>query len=294
MSEWKEPCRICALSGEDFRFSVKKSVLTGHIGKKHKGWTKKQYLERWPDTESHFIATISSPEELQRRKNELAERPLAIRHREGIIEALKQLNSPDYDDLEEEERYFFDQFVEQLIQQTDRDETQMPAIQALAFDMVYAKRLRSLKLKSTKKNPEGRIGLDKDFEDVVKKTEDRITNGMKLLGLTREAQLKQGQSIKSTPSCLISGYIQEITQMSPEKLEALALDEKRVYARSYSKIEEDSFSKVETVMQDEEGSDELTNKPLSRSAAFARAGFNEGAVQPAPTIIVSDESDLPF
>jgi hypothetical protein len=229
-------CRICARSNVDYRTVAKK--LVGHIGGKHSkdGWSKKKYLEEFEEGADDFSHPLP-PEKLRvQNSNRFSEQNAVYNaQRRAKIEdgqALDMLLEKNVALLTNEEKEFYEQFVEEVFQQTDRDEVQRPQIASLAFDQIILARLRGKQLR--------RGTLDKDTakaqEDAVKAAELRIRLTMESLGISREAQLKRGQSIKTTPASIISGYLDEIERMSPEQLDAFVREERRVEAKMVPRI----------------------------------------------------------
>lgn len=288
------PCKVCIQEGVKYPYKIdpnNSAQLYGHL-KGHKGWDKKRY-------QAEFGAKIPAPiykdeEEVKRvRENAIKNSHFSKRKRvrEGLSQVLEGLNKPVREMLVGTERDFFDQYVEDLYQKTDRDESQMPVIMSIAFDMIQVTRLRSTQLSFS-----GRTDT-KDFADLdglekaLKEAEGRIARGMKALGIDRESQLKRGQSIKSTPACMIAGYLSEVENMTPEVLEALMLEEKRVYANMMSRIEKYILSKV-TEKREEEAKDVVSDRPLSLEEAFERAGVVVGGSEKPSQQIGSGEGEF--
>jgi hypothetical protein len=303
-------CRICALKGIDIRMEAKR--LSGHIGGKHyrEGWSKDKYVEQFgADGESDFWHPVKVESERKERSNYFSElnhnraaKNKAVRE-QGVAAAFENLENEQL--WTDEERTFREEFVESVLQQIDRDETQIPIIGSLATDMVYLKRLREHQLRLSKPsrnaNKDTKLILDKDFETVVKQTEDRIQKSMTALGISREAQMKRGQVLKSTPASLISAYVDEIERMSPEMLDALRLEEQRVYAKMQKRISDHILQYAPDLEEEEESDDVSSGTVLNFEQALLRAGIAVGgastqrqAPQPVPEPAPVVDGDFPF
>jgi hypothetical protein len=281
----------------------KAGALSGHL-KGHKGWTKVKYIKTFGEQSADDFADYIPPLEQRQassirmfERNTAKNRPVEpIDYTDDLSGAINELNAANRNQLSYEEAKFFDKFVEHIVQQTDRDDTQMPIITGLAFDMVFLDRLRNFQLRRGRS--EDGIAANKDFDTTVKQVQDRIGKTMDMLGVSRSEQIKRGQIIKSSPASLISGYLDEIERMSPEVLRALILDEKRIYARSHARVQQFILSKAAEIEKEEE-SDE-TGRPLSLQDALSRAGLTAGGssgqaqrVEPV-TPTGPSESQLPF
>lgn len=280
------PCRLCALENKDITFAAK-SIL-GHLGGKHgkgKGdWNREKYIKRFgPQGEGDFaMRRRTNLEKEQNRHNFVKMRSKLEENREAAKTvaspfesssgALGILIAANKAGLTESERVFYDEYFETLLQTIDRDEVQLPAVSSLVFDVVYLKRLRKQQFDSTKgKSPE--FGFLKDLENAVRLAEERIRKQMDALGLSREAQLKRNTQIKSTPSTLISGYLDEIERTSPESLRAMELEEKRVYGQSQARVAR--FLLANAVEQEaSELHNVVSDDPLSLDDALRRADID--------------------
>ncbi len=287
------PCRICAADGVIAEFPRK--ALSGHIGGKHAkdGWSRAKYIERWKDdgADQDFWNRTVAPEERQKLSNQMLELNVE-RKRGSMSSALSMLVAENVNDLSAEEQEFYHEFFEQIVQQTDRDETQMPVIASLTIDHIMVKRMRSRLLNMKKNAKVEDIIANGEIEKQLKTTEERISKTMDALGISRAAQLKRGAIIKSTPASLISGYLDEIERMSPEMLDAFQLEEKRVYAKMRPRIEKFILSEAPDIEKEDE-SDVGSGKPLSLEEALGRAGIVAGGSFKPPESTES-ERDLPF
>lgn len=287
-------CRICSLTNIEKKFSRK--ALAGHLnGHKAAGWDKARYLKEFPSGESDFWMYTGSKESQQASRNAMLEynhdKKISRMSSVGVNASLDALVYENRQGLAYDEQEFYDQFFEQIVQQTDRDETQMPQIASLAFDHVLVKRLRNRLLDATKKGAKTELMLVAgEVEKTLKTTEERISKTMDALGISRQAQLKRGAIIKSTPASLISGYLDEIERMSPEMLDALQLEEKRVYARMHARLEKFIFSEAPDIEKEDE-SDDATGRPLTLEAALSRAGITAGG---STKPVIQPESDDNF
>lgn len=226
------PCRICALEGTDKRVSRK--GLNGHLGAHKKdGWSRKKYIDRWKDdgAENDFEDYQPKAEHklIHERFNEPRNAPVDV-----PPDVTELLSDPNLELLNADERIFYEQFYNTVLQQVDRDEVQMPVIGSLTLDMVVLKRLRRAQLEATGKKT---FTSTKELEDAIEKAEKRIQSSMKALCISREMLLKTREQIKSTAAGLISGYLDEIERQTAEVLDALMIDEKRALARSKERID---------------------------------------------------------
>lgn len=288
------PCRICLLSNITKMFA--RVRLSGHIGGAHAkaGWTKTSYIAKW-DAALDFYTAVNNPEKRQTTRNQMLEinHERKLKRSAGVDEALDTLITENRDSLTDTECAFYDQFFEQIVQQTDRDETQMPQIASLAFDNIMVKRLRTRLLNATKASAKiDALIATGEMEKVLKTTEERIQKTMTALGISRDAQLKRGAIIKSTPAALISGYLDEIERMSPEMLDALQLEEKRVYAVMGPRIDKFILSAAPEIEKEDE-SDDASGTPLTLDQALEKAGITAGG-SIEPTESTGPASDLPF
>lgn len=235
------PCRICALAGVDKR--VPRKGLSGHLGAHTKdGWSKKAYIERFgPDSATDFGDRIPPAEEVAANARRLdtvredynRQRTLEL----GLSdESLIYLTNPVFEELNDDEKTFYEQNFSLYFQAVDRDEVQIPHVASLVTDLVSLRRLRKAQLKQTKSKEEK--ATTRDLEEVIEKTEKRIQAAMKSLSLSREAQAKNKDSITSTAAGLIGGYLDEIARNTVSALDALMTDEKKVLAQSNAKVQE--------------------------------------------------------
>jgi hypothetical protein len=283
------PCRECAHNGIENMFARK--ALVGHLGPKHPGMKKADYIAKFgPESENDFWKQQKSTEERQMLSNRM--RTInEERKRSSSNSALESLAAANREGLDIDEQEFYDEFFEQIFQQTDRDEMQIPIITSLAMDHIMVKRMRNRLLDKKKIKTED-IVANVELEKQLKTTEERISKTMDALGISRAAQLKRGAIIKSTPASLISGYLDEIERMSPEMLEAFQLEERRVYAKMMPRIEKFILSEAPDIEKEDE-SDEGSGKPLSLEEALGRAGIVAGGGYTPPESTES-ERDLPF
>ena len=282
-------CRVCLEDGKEARFP--KRSLHGHL-RKHTGLTKKQYVDRFgPEAENDFYFAPKTNEEISKKSEIIHEvnRQRYTKKREGLAGALDSITEQTLVNLNQEEQAFFSEFVEHATQQTDRDETQLPVITSLAFDLIFIKRLRTKQLLATNRKYD-EILVNKDFETVIKQTEDRISKAMDTLGLSRASQIKRGQAIKSTPAAIISGYLDELERCTPEVLDALMLEEKRLYAKMQARIEKYILSDAPDISKEEADAD--NGRELTFEEAVARAGMVTGGSE--QKIITDEGRDLPF
>lgn len=296
-------CKACSKVGIDKIMPAYKLFM--HLGGAHRDpdkWTKHRYIEEFGDDE--LWERVLEKDLLLARGQQMrkinSERIVAKRaEREGIIGSLDTLVSSSRDDLTFEEQAFYDQFFETLLQQVDRDESQMPAISAFVFDIILVKRVRGRMLKGTKANStwDTLLGVA-ELEKSLATAETRITKQMDKLGLSREAQQKRGAIIKSTPSAIISSYMDEIERMTPEMLDALKLDEQRVYNTMLTRIEKYILSEAPDLEQEEVSESVTLGAPLTLEQALAKAGLSVGgSLNHIPIVAASFEpsgADLPF
>jgi hypothetical protein len=266
-------CRICALDGVDKRVEAKK--LMGHIGGAHskQGWNKAKYFDRWgSDGEKDFAFYMPSKDAIAKTTIVINE----VNTQKGIPQALptdvsELLADPNLSLLDSDERVFYEQFYNLVLQAVDRDEVQMPVIGSLAIDMVVMKRLRRSQLEATAKG--AKLGPLKNLEDAIKNAEGRIQKSMQTLCISREMLMKTREQIRSTAAGLISGYMDEIERNTPEALEALMIDEKRVLARMYPRLESMVFKHAkELEPEQKEDNNGVTGAIISLEDALQRAG----------------------
>ena len=201
-------CRICA---KDF---VAKQ-LTGHVGTKH-GMKMAAYIDRYPGTEGDFwcyrrVAVVPKP--FTKKQKAPKEFPEGTTIEDELLETL----SPG-------ERVFYDQFSDEVFNQTDRDMVQSPIIMSLTFDMIQLKRYRATQISGQLHNDPKVVAA---LAEAMKNTEDRIRKQMDALGVSRTAKLKNKAQIRSTPFSLISGYYDEMERMTPEQHQVLENEERK-------------------------------------------------------------------
>lgn len=262
------PCRICALDGVDNRFEAKR--LSGHIGGLHakQGWTKKKYVERWGEEDFSFYKPSDQEIAVSRERiNEVnARRTLAL-------DGESMLPDANRSELSEAEQLWYDGFYNLVLQAVDRDEVQMPVIGSLTLDMIVLQRLRKLQLDATK--PGQKLGPMKNIEEAIEKAEKRIQNSMKTLCISREMLMKTREQIKSTAAGLISGYFDEIERNSPEALDALMIDEKRVLAQMVPRLEKMVLIHAKEIEPEKEAEEDGANGAVfSLEDALQRAGVS--------------------
>jgi hypothetical protein len=296
-------CRVCALYNVEKLIEARK--LNAHLGGKHTKksgdfWDKKRYIAKWGDAD--FWEYVPPKEQLAVKRiqmQEINQKSQAERKKaDTMLSAQDCLVDENRNQLTSEERAFYEKFCEDTFQQVDRDEAQLSAISALAFDLIVSTRLRSQLLKGTgaKARPEWVVAMG-DLEKTLKTVEDRITKTADKLGISREAQQKRGAQTKSTPSMIISAYMDEIARCSPESLDALKLEETKVWKKMQARIEEHILSVAPDVEREDEVSDgDTKSAPLTLRQALDRAGIvSGGLILPSSTQISEDsDSELPF
>lgn len=274
-------CRICSLAGVDYRTQAKR--LMGHIGGKHRneGWDKAKYLSRFGGGGAINDFAFFKPDENARQearnrlnvinaeKNAEQKRVEASKFAEtdaqvDAADPLSVLVAANKELLKPHERKFYEEFFNMVLQAVDRDELQIPAISSLAFDIVLTKRLRERQFKGT--------GTE-ELEKSIKTLEDRVAKQMNVLGISREAQLKNKVQLKSTPASLISGYLDEIERMSPEALDTLRVEEQRVLARMQPRVERLILANAPDLPKDEQDDESLDGPVLSFEEALRRANI---------------------
>ena len=271
-------CREC-------ESSFMRKSMSGHLGKGHPGLNKSQYIQKY-GLEAREDFWDKRPTAAQRQSNgtfmqEINQR----RKRESTFGSIDILTEDNYNNLTEAEQKFYDEYVEQLAQQVDREETQMPIISGLAFNLIRRERL-------TKTALAGKGYPDKEIETAIKQIEERNEKAMKELAVSRSDALKRGAAIKSTPAMLISGYIDEIERMSPEMLDAMRLEESRVCAKMQERIERFLLSNAPDLPKEDESDEQHSaEQPLSLEQVLARAGIQVGGSAAATSTPVDD---LPF
>lgn len=287
-------CKICARDG--ITKMVARKGMTGHLGAHSKmGWTAKKYRETWGDED--FFHWINPPARQQASKiflqqNNPAKLPNRGR-RDGVTAALDQLNTAIVKGFSREEGDFYESSVDHLSQSTERDETQSATISSLVMDQIVVKRLRSRIMIATMPNASADDIIESaELEKTLKTTETRITTAMEKLGLTRDAQIKRGQVIKSTPASIISGYVDEIERMSPDMLDALELEEKRVWARTTPRIQKYILANAPD-LEKKDIDDDASGRSLSFEEVLQRIG---GSTSRSESKAGPDKSvaDLPF
>jgi len=138
------------------------------------------------------------------------------------------------DTLSASERIFYDQFSDEVFQQTDRDMVQTPIIMSLTFDMIQLKRYRATQISGQLHDDPKVVAA---LAEAMKNTEDRIRKQMDALGISRTAKLKNKAQIRSTPFCIISGYYDEMERMTPEQHQVLENEERKQLASMNERVQ---------------------------------------------------------
>lgn len=274
----KIPCRICAHDGIDKR--IARTGMSGHLAAHSKdGWTKKTYIEQFgPESEKDFGDRIPPPAEIAASKARIeVERDKYNQQRSlelGLSdESLVYLTNPILEELEDDEKTFYEQTFALYFQAVDRDELQIPHVASLVTDLVTLRRLRKAHLKQSK--PGAKSEKNNLLEEAITDTEKRVQAAMKSLNLSREAQAKNKDSITSTAAGLIGGYLDEIARNTVNALDALMMDEKRALAQSNGKLQLLVMQYARELEPEEEENTEGDNTGgiFSFEDAVSRAGF---------------------
>lgn len=281
-------CKICALNGILKPLQREKpNWKVGHYPSVHPDWNAERYMALCEGK----VETPAEAEPETPKKRKWVKKST----KDGIAGALENLNLNVKDKLTSEEKIFFDNYVEDLYLKTDRDETQMPLIVQLAFDMIISNRVREAQLdafdfNSTRTSEAQKVILlaSDSQEKTLKEAQARVKASLESLGMSRKQQIDRGAAITSTPSSLVSGYLDEVERMSVDMLEALMMEERRVYAKMQKRIEEHILSKV--VERDTEEDEQLdSGRIFSMEEALERAGVVTGGSYDEP---LEDEETL--
>lgn len=236
-----KPCRVCALAGTDKRVAGK--GMSGHLQVHSKeGWSKKSYIERFgPESADDFNDFKPGSEVIAQKTAIINKARDTYNHQRSLElglsdESLVYLTNPILEELEDDEKLFYEQNFNLYFQAVDRDELQIPHVASLVTDLVSLRRLRKAQLKKNKSKED--LSASSKVEEAITDAEKRIQTAMKSLNLSREAQSKNKDNFKSTSAGLIGGYLDEITRNTVDSLDALMMDEKRVLAQSNERLQE--------------------------------------------------------
>lgn len=240
-------CRVCGTEKPDAK-------MLGHLGGAHRINAQK-YADQFPDEDPiDKSANIAGGASTYRRK-------------------LK--NTPEdkvHQELSPEEQDYFTKFCAEMMQQIDRDATQITRLSALAFDTILLMRLQKQSFINTKK---AKIVLDKDLNTVMKEVEARVDAKFKLLGIDRQSKINSKQQVKSTPSAIISAYMDEIQRQTPEVQETLLREEEKALAEVEVIIKKLYYPRAVKLVKEVEKEDESgqVRDSLDLDAAILRANI---------------------
>jgi hypothetical protein len=232
--EADKTCLICISEGNPSPKVFKSaSALTGHF-RSHKRtptkvWTKDAYIKKYGDkAKEQMVFKPKTPEQvavateyLLRGKEGIPAHPEREPEEQSFVDRMKS-------SLTNGERREFDNTVDLLFQQVDRDPLQRPRIATLALYQIYLNRLMEVQFKTKK--------YDENTEKAIKQADVQINKLMAELGLTRKQRLDSRADIKSTPASLISGYLDELERMNPEMLVQMRLEQDKILEESMARI----------------------------------------------------------
>lgn len=210
---------------------------------KMKAWDKESYLARYgTKAKAHFISSKIPQATLEANARRVKQRDEFGRILPGpapaapVVPVLPGVEAPQLTpeeamlaELNAKEIDEYQKIFDSVFQQVDRDEVQIPLISSLAFTIISASRIRVKTLSNAYR-------YNEDTEKALKSAEERISKLSTLLGIDRQTKQKYKVSIKSTPSAMISGYLDEIARMSTESLQTLKAEEDRILSEITARI----------------------------------------------------------
>jgi hypothetical protein len=216
--------------------------LLGHVAGKHK-LTKEKFFLQYPEE-----AGIGSQQ-----------------HKKAVESKMQLIDAGSSDDLERqvlssmtrEEIHWYLEKVEDIFLQIDRDVTLKPRIHSLVSDLIIALRYNKKLLRGSTNGE----AINKDLNQAIKEIESRIDSKMKSLGVDRQSKLASRQQSRSTPSSLISAYVDDIQRQPDEVLDTLMIEEERALAEVRAILEKLYFRNAEDIEPTHIGKEDGTGKP---------------------------------
>lgn len=273
-------CRVCIITGAKNPDMMRKG-MNAHL-KKHRRpddsvYNMRQYIAQFgPDAEDDFWFNHSA--EATREKFVEAQARMKETRRKEKSGDFSGMEPSAYSELEESEKDRYKQEFEKLADAVDRDQVHIHAIHGICLSQAYLDRLYLSVMKSSHKGNNHKFVPNKDQEKTIQDVEKRILESRKSLGLDRASNLNRGNSIKSTPSMIISAYVDEIRKMTPQVLDAYLAEERKCRASIAHNIK-DLLAAAGGMTEEEKDASQGAFIPLSREevARLAKSGIRPNA-----------------
>lgn len=233
--------RPCPLCGKE----IPHVGFLGHVSGAHK-LNAAKFIEQYPDEPP----LIMNP------------RKVVQQEKLDAAEGSNELENDVLDGMTLEEIKWFKVKVEEIFNEIDRDLTLKPRIVALVSDFILSMRYNKQLLKANSKpNSDGKSTINKDLNQAIKELESRIDTKMRSLGIDRQSKVANRQQSRSTPSTLISAYLDEIQRQPDEVLETLRIEEDKALAEVRAVLEKMYFPNAADIEPTHLGKEDDSGRP---------------------------------